>query len=113
MIDVIMSKYRFLNFAVPDAFDQGCMIQGIGEDVKSGNQVSQSAQGSIICNVARCEHQRLFLIVNIGQLAFELCVVRGGTRYVAGTSCTRTTPLYGFGHCLQYDRMLTHTKIIV
>jgi hypothetical protein len=80
---VVVGEHLPLRPAVPDAFDHGGMIAGVGQDNDVRDLGAKRAQRRPVGDVAGGEQQRRFLAVKVGQLALEADVLVRRARDVA------------------------------
>ena len=80
---------------------------------QSGSELAQRAERGEVGDPSRCEDQRGFLAVKVGEFGFELDMLPVGAGDVARSSGAGARQIDGAVHGRQHIRMLTHAEVVV
>jgi hypothetical protein len=72
MIDVVVAEDALLRTGLTDAFDHRIVVERIGQDQTTGDQLGDGRDASLVRNIAGRKDQCRLLAVEIGKLALEL-----------------------------------------
>lgn len=110
---VVVSKDHLLDTRVLNTLDHGSVVHRVGENDASRQLLGQSAQSSIVGNIAGREDQSSRLVVQGSELILESQVVGAVTSNVASASSTSAILAEGGLHGLDDDGVLAHAEVVV
>src|SRR6202049_1209827 len=113
MDDVAVPEDQFFAAGLADTSDQRIVIETIGENQATGKQLRDRRDACFVCHIARREHERRLLAMEIGKLVLELHdrVMRASD--VARPARTRAHRFRRVDHGRDDPRVLTHAEIVV
>ena len=108
-----MAPDLLLAAGLADALDHGIMIERVGQDQALRQQLCDRGDTGLVRHIARREHQRRRLVVQVGELPLELDQRMVGAGDVACAACAGAHTRCGLDHGADHLRMLSHAEIVV
>ena len=113
MREIVVAENLPLAAGLADALDHRVVVVGVRQDQAVRQELRDGGDAGLVRNVARGEHQRRLLAVQVGEFALELDQRMIGAGNVAGAAGAGSHPGRGLDHGADHLRMLAHAEIVV
>ena len=113
MREIVVAENLPLAARLADALDHRVVVVGVRQDQAVRHQLGDGGDAGLVRDVARGEHQRRLLAVQVGEFALELDQRMIGAGDVAGAARAGSHPGRGLDHGADHLRMLAHAEIVV
>ena len=111
--EIVVAENLLVASGVADALDHRIVVVGVRQDQAVRNELGDGRDAGLVRDIARGEHQRRRLAVQVGELALQLDQRMVGAGDVAGAAGAGAHARRGLDHGADHLRVLAHAEVVV
>ena len=113
MREIVVAENLLVASGLADALDHRIVVVGVRQDQAVRNELGDGRDAGLVRDIARGEHQRRRLAVQVGELALKLDQRMIGAGDVAGAAGAGPHARRGLDHGADHLGVLAHAEIVV